>query len=68
MNDGYISVAVYNNDGTLENIAQTQCDGDSRYTLTIPTVITTAKTVKVFVWQDMKSMTPLGMPEIVQIP
>ena len=66
MSDATIIISVVEENGKLEKVITAECDGDSRYTLTIPS-LTKSKLAKVFVWSGLDTIKPLGVPEFIEI-
>ena len=66
MYDATIIISVVDGNGKLEKLITAECDGDSRYTLTIPS-LTVSKIAKVFVWSGLDTIKPLGVPEFIEI-
>ncbi len=62
----FVIVAAYDGNGGLLAAESQECDGSSSYTLDIP-VVPDIKRAKVFVWDSLSSMTPLGEEETVEI-
>ena len=66
ISDAVIVISVTDEKGTIENLITADCDGDSSYILTIPS-LTNSKIAKVFVWGSLDTMIPLGITETVNI-
>ena len=66
ISDAVIVVSVIDEKGKLEKLITKDCDGYSSYILTIPS-LTESKKAKVFVWNSLDKLMPLGVAEIVNI-
>lgn len=65
--NGVIVVATYNGDGLLLSVSTTECKGADSYIIEDNSITDDCSVIKVFVWDDIKLIEPLGIEETLYI-